>query len=241
VPGGVGNTAQGAHSFAAGRRAKANNDGCFVWGDATDSDVTCADDNRTIFRSSGGFYVFTNSSQTTGMYLPADSSGPWQPVPAPSDRNLKENFQAVDSVELLERLVTAVPITTWNYKAEDPAVRHLGPMAQDFHAAFGLGSDDKTIGSLDADGVALAAIQGLYELVEEKDARIESLESENAAQQTQIDDLEARLAALEAGASDRSPGRTSLPRGLWAGLLPGAGILLLALGLVLQRRKGGAG
>jgi len=47
---------------------------------------------------------------------------------------------------------------------------------QDFHAAFGLGQDDRYIGALDADGVALAAIQALYKLSLEKDRKIAELE-----------------------------------------------------------------
>jgi hypothetical protein len=74
VPGGHWNTAQGSTSFAVGRRAKANNDGCFVWGDITDADVNFNNDNRTIFRSSGGYYIFTNSSLNSGMYLSAGGS-----------------------------------------------------------------------------------------------------------------------------------------------------------------------
>jgi hypothetical protein len=52
----------------------------------------------------------------------------------------------------------------------------MGPMAQDFRAAFGLGVSDELIDSVDPDGVALAAIQGLHELVREKDERIRALE-----------------------------------------------------------------
>ena len=68
-----------------------------------------------------------------------------------------------------------IPIATWNYKAQDESVRHMGPMAQDFHAAFGLGVSDKLIDTIDPDGVALAAIQGLNALVREKDAEIAEL------------------------------------------------------------------
>ena len=56
------------------------------------------------------------------------------------------------------------------------AVRHLGPMSQDFYEAFGLGQDDKMISMLDAQGVSLAAIQGLDQIVQEKDKRIDALE-----------------------------------------------------------------
>jgi hypothetical protein len=107
-----------------------------------------------------------------------------------SDVNLKENFEPVDSDDVLERLA-AVPITTWNYKADSPAVRHIGPMAQDFSAAFGVGPDDRHIAPLDANGVALAAIQALNQRIEEQDTQIADLQRENAA-------LESRLAALEA-------------------------------------------
>ena len=99
-----------------------------------------------------------------------------------SDRDAKANFAPVDGRKLLERL-TAISIETWNYKAQDASIRHIGPMAQDFHEAFGVGEDERHITTIDADGVALAAIQGLYEIVKEKDARIAA--------------LEARLAALE--------------------------------------------
>jgi hypothetical protein len=96
-----------------------------------------------------------------------------------SDRNLKKNFDSVNPQEVLER-VASLPIQQWTYKAEEDAVRHVGPMAQDFHAAFGLGANDTTIATVDADGVALAAIQGLNQKLEreakEKDCRIAKLE-----------------------------------------------------------------
>lgn len=102
-----------------------------------------------------------------------------------SDRNQKENFARVNPREVLEK-VAALPISEWSYKA-DPASRHVGPMAQDFHAAFGVGPDDKHIATVDADGVALAAIQGLNQKVEEqaaalreRDERIAKLEAELA-------------------------------------------------------------
>jgi len=99
-----------------------------------------------------------------------------------SDRGVKENFEAVDGREVLARLAK-IPIESWNLKSQDPSIRHIGPMAQDFYSAFCVGEDNRHIGTTDADGVALAAIQGLYELAREKD--------------TQIKALEARLAALE--------------------------------------------
>ena len=67
-------------------------------------------------------------------------------------------------------------ITTWNFKADDPAIRHLGPMAQDFYQAFGLGADERHIAPLDVSSVAVAAIQGLNEKLEQKDKQISTLE-----------------------------------------------------------------
>jgi hypothetical protein len=96
-----------------------------------------------------------------------------------SDRNLKRDIEPVDEQAVLER-VAGMPVSTWSYKSDGAGVRHLGPMAQDFSVAFGLGSTDRAYDSVDAHGVALAAIKALYERGREQDARIERLERENA-------------------------------------------------------------
>src|SRR6185295_6710764 len=88
-----------------------------------------------------------------------------------SDRNLKENFTAVSPREVLDKVAT-LTVSRWNFKG-DAATPHVGPMAQDFHAAFGLGTDDKHIATVDADGVALAAIQGLNQKVEDRSQKSE--------------------------------------------------------------------
>ncbi len=88
-----------------------------------------------------------------------------------SDRNAKENFNSVDARAVLEK-VAALPLSQWNYKT-DPESRHLGPTAQDFHAAFGLGDDDKHIATVDADGVALAAIQALHGKLREQQLELD--------------------------------------------------------------------
>lgn len=105
-----------------------------------------------------------------------------------SDRNKKDGFKEVDPREILAK-VAAMPITRWHYKT-DADVPHIGPVAQDFHAAFGLGSDNLHIATVDADGIALAAIQGLSQIVEEKDSEIDALKEKVAA-------MEARFTALE--------------------------------------------
>jgi len=85
----------------------------------------------------------------------------------------RDTVGEMSGFELLEKLA-ALPISTWNYKADDPGVRHMGPMAQDFHAAFGLGDDDRTIHLLDANGVVMVAIQALYRRVQELEAEVAS-------------------------------------------------------------------
>lgn len=111
---------------------------------------------------------------------------------------------------MLDRLV-AMPLSTWNLKVQDPSIRHMGPMAQDFRAAFGLGESELRISTLDADGVALAAIQGLNAkleaLLRDRDERIAALER----RANDVEMLRAELQALRAmpetvasGANDAS-------------------------------------
>jgi hypothetical protein len=107
-----------------------------------------------------------------------------------SDRERKYGFASVDSQWVLDQL-TALDLSTWSYKdGKDGYARHIGPMAQDFHAAFGVGASDKFIFQIDADGVSFAAIQAL-------DAKVDELEAENQQLRTALKDLEARLAELE--------------------------------------------
>ncbi len=181
VPGGYLNTALGNYSFAAGSRAKANHVGTFVWGDSTALDVASTSINQFIVRASGGMWLGTTSTPSitiatdflntsTGAHLTI--GGAWTNS---SDSSRKENFEEIDKHDVLAR-VSSLPITRWSYKAEGCSVRHLGPTGQDFAAAFGLGTDDTSIATVDADGVALTAIQALYEEVQELRKRLAALE-----------------------------------------------------------------
>ncbi|MFQ5528596.1 MAG: tail fiber domain-containing protein [Thermoanaerobaculia bacterium] len=96
-----------------------------------------------------------------------------------SDRSAKENFEAVDAQAVLEK-VASLPISTWNYRDNEDSVRHMGPMAQDFRQEFGLGATDKGISVIDTDGVALAAIQGLYQQLQDREAKLRGLEQTNS-------------------------------------------------------------
>lgn len=92
-----------------------------------------------------------------------------------SDRELKEGFASVDERDVLGRLM-GVPVQSWSYK-DSPGVRHIGPMAQDFAAAFSVGADDRHIHMADASGVCLAAIRALYRIVQDKDAQLQDLQA----------------------------------------------------------------
>ena len=180
IPGGTENSATADYSLAAGNRAKADNQGSFVWADSASFDFHSALANQFAVRCTGGAKFVTaidgSGAQTAGVRLLAGDTA-WSSI---SDRNAKKNFQPVSGVAVLEKLA-AMPMQSWNYKWEsDTSTPHLGPMAQDFKAAFYPGRDDKTISTLEFDGVELAAIQGLNRKLEEqakeKDARISALE-----------------------------------------------------------------
>jgi hypothetical protein len=171
IPGGYANSAAGTYSFAAGRQASANYDGCFVWGDSTNGTVSCGGDDRFVVRASGGITMYTSGNLSTGATLPA-GSGSWSSL---SDRNAKSDIAPVDTGAILAALA-ALDVSRWSYSAS-PGVTHIGPMAQDFYTAFGYGDSDRYISSVDADGVALAAIQALLARLVELEARVAHLEA----------------------------------------------------------------
>ena len=170
IPGGRDNDATN-YAFAAGNHARALHAGAFVWSDGIGTDTVSTNANSVTFRARGGYRLFS-SSASAGVSLAA-GSGTWTSM---SDRNTKENFEAVNPREVLDK-VAALPVSRWNYKTQPANVRHVGPMAQDFQAAFAVGESDIGITTVDADGVALAAIQGLNEVVKEKDAEIQALKA----------------------------------------------------------------
>lgn len=176
VLGGMDNEADGDYSVACGNGAKALHDGSFVYADASGIRLESTAPNQFLVRATGGVTILTDSKSGSGVVLRTGSSS-WA---VGSDRNLKENIEPVDSKALLDKL-TSLPIGTWNYKAQDESIRHIGPMAQDFSAAFGVGEDDKHIATIDADGVALAAIQALHSENQDLASEVAQLK-ENMAQ-----------------------------------------------------------
>jgi hypothetical protein len=107
-----------------------------------------------------------------------------------SDVNSKTGIESVNEFEILQRVLD-LPIAEWSYRDDGPSVRHIGPMAQDFYDTFSVGQSRTGISTLDTSGVALAAIQGLHSVVEEKGQQIQNL-------QRQIDELRALVPAGDA-------------------------------------------
>ena len=202
VAGGFFNKLSGTGSFAAGQcTTDAGHLGVFLWGDFVSgcdtsiNQLKATGNNQFLARATGGVTFFTNSAFTTGVSVAA-GGGSWSSV---SDRNVKDNFAAIDNRQLLAR-VLALPITTWNYKSQAASIRHIGPMAQDFFAAFNVGEDDRHITTIDEGGVALAAIQGLNEKLQDelrqKDSQIAALATQLAAQAEQMRQVQAELMNL---------------------------------------------
>ena len=213
--------ATGANSVVLGYRASSSTGGgsprlgSFVFGDrstsATGDTLRASQTNAAFWRVSNGFYIYTASNLSTGVTFQSGSltTSPWCNITNAmisasncaylsgggtwtnsSDRNRKHNFDVVSGENVLAKL-RSVPIMTWTYNSDADDVKHLGPTAQDFHSAFGLGgSDDTHIATIDADGVALAAAKAL-------DARTIDLQSKIDSQAREIAELKVRLDQLE--------------------------------------------
>jgi len=214
VPGGNSNTASGVASFAAGCRANAAHDNAFVWSGycpTYPATVNSSAVGQFLALAPGGVVFYSNAADLSAGVKLAPGGSAWSTL---SDRNAKENFQAANGEAFLARL-QQIPVLTWNYKSQDASIRHVGPMAQDFYAAFGVGEDDKHISTVDADGVALAGLQALYRLSLKKDAEIQKQQAqirtltlqvqELEKVQRQIATLEARLAQIEARTAKPQP------------------------------------
>ena len=208
VAGGSQNSAAGTNSFAGGTQAKASRAGQFMWADSNGLDFKVqvselaglpgssgwGDATNTFnVRATGGVWFVTSVSAqgrpTTGPYA-SSGSGTWA---ATSDRNQKKDITAIKPKDVLAK-VMALPLSTWRYLAETGNPIHMGPMAQDFKRLFGLGSDERSITGIDADGVALAAIQGLNQKLTDE---VKTLRTRLSSKDEEAAKLKVRLAAIE--------------------------------------------
>jgi len=194
VPGGAFNSAGGAFSLAAGRRAKVQGShaGAMVFADATDLDFHSQAGNEFAVRATGGARWVTavgaHGDSIAGVRL-AGGSGAWESL---SDARAKKNFAPIDPQEILKK-VADLPLMSWSYLTQPSSIRHLGPTSQDFKAAFGLGEDETFISTVDADGVALAAIQGLYRQIGCMERQLAAYEERMRTMEALIRDQQRRL------------------------------------------------
>jgi hypothetical protein len=148
---------------------------------------------NTFIQAGPGIQIFADGSAKTITISQAGQ---------PSDRNIKTDFSVIQPAEVLTKLL-ALPIKQWRFTNEVATVRHLGPTAQDFKAAFGLGNSDKTIGTLDESGVALAAIQGLNQRIEELKGELTHRNAENAELLQRLEKLEQLFNSKQTESRDR--------------------------------------
>ncbi len=180
VAGGSFNAGRGYCSYAGGHYARANHNGSFAWSDssvAESESLYTTGNNQFRVRARGGTWFFSNAGMTTGAYL-APNSNSWESA---CDSTTKEDFRAVDKQALLDR-VAGLRVRNYKMKDQNDGTRHIGPVAQDFRSAFGYGETETGINLADADGVALAAIQALYEDNRQLRQEVEALKARLAGQ-----------------------------------------------------------
>lgn len=210
IPGGIRNIAEDS-SFAGGKDAWAVDNRTFVWNDSSSYHfneefeafgLSSAKDiagsgvtgDSTFHASAGGGFRFITSPDTV-TYIAGGSAG-WSTT---STRAAKTNVDPVDPDEVLAG-VEEMEVATWEYRDDDGGgrgVRHIGPMAEEFHEAVDVGDSDEHINSINADGVALAAIQGLSAKLDEKDERIDELERRTDELERENEQLRERLTSVE--------------------------------------------
>ncbi len=205
IIGGTDNVAGADFSIALGQRANVDQThiGTLLFSDAQGADFRSENSNEFAVRASGGIRFVSGindqGNPASGVQLFSGGNG-WSML---SDRNAKANFTLVDGQSILEKL-SQVSITQWNLKSQSESTLHIGPMAQDFYAVFGLGESDRFIHSGDIDGVALSSIQALYQLSQDQAKQIDQLQQDlNLSQQknerlrSQLDNILSRLDVLE--------------------------------------------
>jgi hypothetical protein len=135
--------------------------------------------------------LYSSATLKSGVRL-APGSGSWSNL---SDRNVKTGVVPLDEAAVLAK-VEVLPLSEWSYAAQGTAIRHIGPMAQDFYSAFRVGEDDRHIATVDEDGVALAAIKALSAQVRAQRTELTQRNRELGALQRRVDALASAVARL---------------------------------------------
>jgi hypothetical protein len=189
-------SAGGIASVALGASVSASTNGTFMFGDTSTSvPMLTFIPDQFLVRAAGGVGFYSNSTLTAGVTLAAGAGG-WLSV---SDVNRKQHFRDLSGEDVLAKLAR-MSIQEWSYKAQDASIRHVGPTAQEFHVAFGLGEDPLRIGTIDADGIALRAIQALEardrQTAVAQASDVETIRQAMRALRAELADLHALVATL---------------------------------------------
>ena len=182
--------ASGFLSTAMGWRAQAGHDGSMAFGDysSLNNMVASTANNQFVARFAAGYQFRTSGNLSTGCDLPAGSGV----FACTFSRSLKSDVLTIDGESLLTK-VRDLPIMSWRYTSESDSIRHVGPFAEDFRTAFGLGTDSLSIGVLDEAGVGLAGVKALKARAHALRVEGAALRKENAALRARIERIEALL------------------------------------------------
>jgi len=207
IPGGFANQAGGDYSFAAGREASilAEHGGTFLFADSIDQVFTSQAKNEFAVRSTGGARFVTdadlNGNTVSGAQLRPRSNG-WETM---SVRNATREVSPEERGRILEQLMN-VPIHTWSYGDQGATVRHMGVGGEEFHTTFKLGENNGYTSTGDLDGIALASIQGLYEIIDKQRLEIAHLQAEKSDIEERVGELESRIEALDETMANENDG-----------------------------------
>jgi hypothetical protein len=187
------NTASGENALAGGNalgtNAFAAQNGSFVFADrSVFTEFAAPGPNQFFVRAAGGVKFASNAAATLGVELAPNGSQ----FTSLSDVRTKHRFRELDNDDVLAK-IARMPVTEWSYKAQDAVIRHIGPTARGFHAAFGLGEDPRRIGTLDADGVARAGVRALETRTRSLPERAATLETDNASLRAEVEGLRKRV------------------------------------------------
>lgn len=210
--------AGGQGSIAIGYRTTANNDyttalgyrasnnthtGTFVWGDESTTDsVRNQADNEFRIRAAGGVRLRVSAASNgntpgAGGNVGCDLTAAVPSWTCASSRDVKTGFREIDEDEVLTRLAE-MPVSTWTFSADRQKTQHMGPTAEDFFEAYGLGGSNKSVALQDLSGVALAATKALERRTRELDARTRELDDRTR----ELEDLKKTVSDMQAQIRD---------------------------------------
>ncbi len=186
-------TATGNYSTVMGTNASSNGfTGTFVYGDNSTIDtVKSTAAHQFMVRAAGGFIFYSSSDLSMGVEL-TSGAGSWTII---SDRNKKANIQEINS-QSFQKGLSKLPISKWSYRNRNE--RHIGPMAQDFYTAFGLGESKRHINMVDIHGVTFMGIKHLSNRLKETDGLDEKdeLQKDIEDQKEELENLKKRIKVL---------------------------------------------